>query len=204
MKRYIALFAAVILMATLTACGNNTAADTTEYHGEGQVQGGIKSDEEIENLQNEEQQSQNQEAEYVDNTGNEPDAYGTGNFQDYWEGDDYFDIEAYALANGCSHVNWADANLDYCTKDVAVHCRSLTFGKWEIAATAGWTVQRFDGTASYTVLLDDVKTHPISVSKSNPSTLSLEQLQLLVTILECLNNNPDSMDPLNGSSLNYY
>ena len=57
MKRYFTVFLVFIMVLSLTACGkshNTQASGSENYHGEGQVQGGIKSDDEIAALQEEE------------------------------------------------------------------------------------------------------------------------------------------------------
>ena len=48
MRKFFVIFLGLVMsLALLTGCGKNAATPTTEYHGEGEIQGGIKSDEDI-------------------------------------------------------------------------------------------------------------------------------------------------------------
>ncbi len=112
---FVCFFIAIFVMTTVTACGGNTSVaipateetvdqNAVDYQGEGQVQGGIKSDEEIAALQEEEQQyiDDSTTTEYESNEGYEPDTYiGAENF---WQGEDYFDLENYLYMNGAAWV----------------------------------------------------------------------------------------------------
>ncbi len=130
MKKNIFCIIAALVMASLTACGNasglesnpETEAEFVEYEGEGEVQGGIKSDEEIESLQDEEE-SYEPEIEYFENEEEEdsanvemetPEAGSTYISADnFWQGDDYFDLEEFFYQNGAVWVQKGRDASDY-------------------------------------------------------------------------------------------
>ena len=219
-KRFFVILIASLVVTSMTACGNNAAATSTsapetteqyvESQGEGPVQGGIKSDEEIAALQAEEAEYASEEttdtteyAENVDNTGHEPEAYGSGNFQDYWQSDSYFDLEGYVKANGCT-INGIDSNGNFTNDNSQITRYMITYSnKWEIWPSIGCMVRTLDGTTSYLVKDSSVDQPMISVSKNNSAVLSLETVQNIDTIIQCISSNPDSTDPFNGSSLHY-
>lgn len=107
-RLFVSFLIVIFAMSTITGCGSKSApgVSSTELinsEGEGPVQGGIKSDEEISKLQEEEQQYTEDEeptieyAENVDNTGHEPDSYISAD--NFWQGD-FFDLENYLYMNG--------------------------------------------------------------------------------------------------------
>ncbi|MBO4610394.1 MAG: hypothetical protein J5696_11070 [Lachnospiraceae bacterium] len=55
---------------------------------------------------------------------------GSGKFEDYWEGDDYFNIEAYALDNGCD-VMWIGSDGYECERADAT-ALIVFYGDWTI------------------------------------------------------------------------
>jgi len=212
MRKFFAFFLGFVMsLALLTGCGKSTATPTTDYHGEGEIQGGFKSDEDIAAITQEAEQNTEQPS-YEDNTGHEPDAYGTGNFQDYWEGEDYFDIVGFALDNGCKNPAYVNSSgiLNYDNESVAVAYSFAYPGPWIVNPTVnGCHIEygKNNNTPAYDIYLTDRDPSSsldiVSVSKNNSAVLSSESIQLFAAVLDCLSKNHDSMDPLQGSGLYY-
>jgi hypothetical protein len=121
MKRYFTVFLVFIMVLSLTACGkshNTQASGSENYHGEGQVQGGIKSDDEIAALQEEEragttdaQQSTSEDEIENNQQDNSNSAPGYVSADNFWNGND-FDLEGYLYANGAKWVKKGYDNGD--------------------------------------------------------------------------------------------
>ncbi|MBO4415635.1 MAG: hypothetical protein J5824_06610 [Lachnospiraceae bacterium] len=215
MKKFFAFFLGFVMsLALLTGCDKSTATPTTDYHGEGEIQGGIKSDEDIAAITQEAEQNTEQ-PNYEDNTGHEPDAYGTGNFQDYWEGEDYFDIVGFAKANGCKSVFYytASGDVNFEDESVAVQYSFGYPGPWIITpGVESCTVEygKNNNTPSFTVYaygigesVPESMQARVAISKNNNATLSINTIQFFATILDVLSRNYDSSDPFQGTGLNY-
>ena len=239
-KRNFVFILLVVFSMMLTACGPGKAAATSapktaevdeEFHGEGEVQGAIKSDDEIAALQAEEEQYASEASSEpddssdfsedpdgsedpinVDNTGHEPEAYGSGNFQDYWQGEDYFDIVSYLRARGCTEIRYYDDSTSE-TDDESKATFYVAFfngHEWEIdflsaVLSIKHITDNYDttGTPEYMILDDSVSDINISLSKTGPAKASLKALQNLDITITYIINNSGSLDPLNGSGLNY-
>ena len=122
--KYISIILVFVMILTSTACGKTSevSASSTNSHVEDQVQSVIKSDEEITASQEEESAGEtdapdaqtttedgtenNQKSDDSDIT---PDTSGTGNFEDYWVDDNFFDIVSYLNDNGCVQINYTDS-----------------------------------------------------------------------------------------------
>lgn len=233
-NRFFCYIVACTLVLSLTGCGSATPAapaqvssgeveEVKSFEGEGPVQGGIKSDEEIAALQKEEQQyaseaaSEEEPAEFVDNTGHEPDSYGSGNFQDYWQGDDYFDIVAYAKANGCNQISYLDASGSPVKDEYTAGFYTFYFGDWMIQPYGNGCNLTYLGNTDadgystcspeYNILpesLDEQANSPsISVSKNNDVTIPLLEITFFDTVVNALKANSSSQDPLSETNLNY-
>ena len=205
-KNIFALFIIATLVLSLTGCGNNnqkTAAaneqTTIEYKGEGATQGGIKSDEEIAAITEEASQTENPNN--VDMDGHEPSS--SGNFQDYWEGDSYFDLVAYAKANNC-RIFGMDGYADF-TDDESKTMRYMIIvaDKWDLYPTAGGCeFHTIDLEYSY-ITHDSGLEIPYASINRGPATLSIETIQAIDTIIHCIQADPNNIDPLSGSSVPY-
>ena len=126
MKKNFAFFLALIIsLAMFTGCGkkdvqtSETPDDVGNYHidyqGEGEVQGGIKSDEEIAALTEEAESNTVDEnsAEYPNVEMETPEAISTYiSAENFWQGDDYFDLENYLYMNGANWVKKGTYNYD--------------------------------------------------------------------------------------------
>ncbi|MDO4967703.1 MAG: hypothetical protein Q4E70_02985 [Candidatus Saccharibacteria bacterium] len=118
MKKYFCLFMVTMLTMALTACGEKTTENTpsekpVEYTGEGEVQGGIPTDEELAEREEEaktyEEASEEPTVDYSDanvemeTTPTASDTYISAD--NFWQGEDYFDLEEYLYMNGASKIN---------------------------------------------------------------------------------------------------
>ena len=108
-------FLIFIMILSMTACGksqNTQAPGTDNYQGEDQVQGGIKSEDETAKLQEEESADTSDTQPSTENTTEQPaesddtsTTSGTGNPDDYWNSNDYFDLIGYLTDNGYKGFN---------------------------------------------------------------------------------------------------
>lgn len=216
----------IVTMSTLTACGNAAAttsapaAEAVESEGEGPVQGGIKSDEEIAALQAEEAQyadeapaeeSTTEYAENIDNTGHEPEAYGSGNFQDYWQGENYFDLEGYLKANGCDYLaptNGEDhKKVENGAKAYFTYFNNNT---WEIYIypSSGCTLiyQIPDETNHLQgyIVYDELALDQVMVTVNDQGTqISKGIIVVLDTIVSALKQYPNDLDPMQYFDIRY-
>lgn len=227
--RYFSIFLAVILMSTMLAgCGSKDAAATTEsapnsssqteYEGEGQTQGGIKSDEEIAALQEEEssyeEEAETEYAENVDNTGHEPESYGSGNFQDYWQGEDYFDLAGYLKDNGAIDAYPSDFHYEKVDGPAELYVSYTKDYAWRLVIytsnnSGGIFLSWFnymqapydkDGPTYMVVPKESERTmvgnfKEITVD-THGNTMADYTLENLAIIIQALQENQDSKDPL--------
>ena len=178
-KNIVFALCAIAMMVTLTACGNEgtTSAYTTEYRNDDQQVTTSVSDENPAN---------------VDNSGHEPDSYKSGNFQDYWEGDSYFDIEGFAMDNGCDRVFWYDADGNKCDKSSANACEVVFFyGDWYIAVYPGQIQARNQNTNKTHEMVSNYTgtENRVSVCNENSFTIFSDVCQGFNDILEEIKSN---------------
>lgn len=224
LHKYISVILVFAMILTLTACGKTTTETTsTDYHGEGQVQGGIKSDEEIAALQEEERAGttdaqqpttedgteNNQQSDDSDAT---PATSGTGNAEDYWDGS-YFNIISYLNDNGADDAYWTDIALDRTDSDIHACVATFYNKKWHIIVYDNAIVlthiffnsegvQTFD--PWYNILYDPEECGNLVVINNNTGFQTREKtLETLFTVVECIQANPNSDDPLSSSGLMY-
>lgn len=153
----------------------------------------------------------------VDNTGHEPDHYGTGNFQDYWEGDDFFDLKAYAIANGCTSFTYTTDDWSL-TKDEAEAMFYILHIEDKVKIylfDIGATVTMKDGleyniiTSFKTKIWEDhfteeTEKEKVHISKKNSARLSLTALKELDVVLKCIKNyDYNGSDLLKDSGIHY-
>ena len=215
-NRFFCYIVACTLVLGLTGCGNKSASSATtapapveeakSFEGEGPVQGGIKPDEEIAALQEEEQQyaseaaSEEEPAEFVDNTGHEPDSYGSGNFQDYWQGDDYFDIVSYLKANGANSVQLIGTTTQF-------YAAYFDNDEWAIITsdTGGCVYGKRDhGTTDYEKFVgydvipkaDSPGDQRLITLDENGTTIAEQTLILLDAVISSVRAFPDKDNPL--------
>lgn len=149
MKKACAISLMTTLVFGLTACGSATATSTPtedsadyEYVGEGQTTGGIPTDEELANREAEYEQYEAEATESTESTDSaestETTDYSDVNVEmettptasdtfissdNFWQGDDYFDLEEYLWMNGATSIDY-DNNYT-----IAPY---MFFGKWRI------------------------------------------------------------------------
>ena len=229
-KRFFAFLVTISMLATLTACGGHGEAvpapveqETKDFAGEGQVQGGIKSDEEIAALQEEEEQYASEKpateepaaeeptVEYAENVSNEghiPDTYiGTENF---WQGDNYFDLENYLYMNGASSVEkgYYDDSWSFqeSADKITVYKAHFENPYWYVTIQLPVSIEfRYDG-----YLLDGVPVlHPVYLAtQSTPvedqkeitvndigSTMTDTAIQTLDKMISLTKDYPDDDNP---------
>ncbi|MBQ2638500.1 hypothetical protein IJF91_00315 [Candidatus Saccharibacteria bacterium] len=147
MKKYFCLFMVTMLTMALTACGEKTTENTpsekpVEYTGEGEVQGGIPTDEELAEREEEaktyEEASEEPTVDYSDanvemeTTPTASDTYISAD--NFWQGEDYFDLEEYLYMNGADKIIYLDEKadvIDYPEEGKMVFCRT-NIGHWRI------------------------------------------------------------------------
>ena len=153
----------------------------------------------------------------VSNEGHEPDHYGTGAFQDYWEGDDFFDLKAYAIANGCTSFTYTtdDGSL---TKDEAEAMFYILHIEDKVKIylfNIGATVTMKDG-LEYDIItsfktkiwedhfIEEIEKEEVHISKKNSARLSLTALKELDVVLKCIENySYNGSDLLKDSGIHY-
>ena len=192
-KNIIFALCAIIMMVTLTACGNEkTPSYTIEYRDNDDQQVTTSNSVSDENPAN------------VDNSGHEPDSYRSGNFQDYWEGEDYFDIEGFAMDNGATYTLWLDKTE---TENIsqAVRCTFYFKDGWKVSVITsdGILIEQNGTRTDFLIACDSKSNHYVSLCKENNVSCSEEVLQSFNTIVECLKTSSDKADPFAGSGLNY-
>ena len=218
MRKFFAFFLGFVMsLALLTGCGKSTATPTTDYHGEGEIQGGIKSDEDIAAITQEAEQNTEQPS-YEDNTGHEPDAYGTGNFQDYWEGEDYFDIVGFATANGCTQVSYYRSDWSSTDNESDANYYKFYFGRnWMVQPLGTGCILTYLGNTNsdgsnamspeYTITAnspDEIgNASKVSIRHNNNATLNSWNIDIFNTVITAIAINQDSLDPLSDTNLNY-
>ena len=225
MKRYFTVFLVLIMVLSLTACGKSSGASSTsssDYHGEGQVQGGIKSDDELAVLQEEEragttdaQQSTTEDGTENNQQSGDSDATpatsGTGHFEDYWQGDNFFDIARYLNDNGCIQINYLNATGSTTDNESEATIYNAYFygctWKIRISGTGCYLIHlstdNNSGTPEYLVTTNGVPENNIRLSNNNNAVCSREGLQIMDAIIQAIRNNPDSLDPLSYTDLFY-
>lgn len=152
----------------------------------------------------------------VSNEGHEPDHYGTGNFQDYWKGNGFFDLKAYALANGCTSFSYITIDGDL-TEDETKAVAYILYVEDKIKIypfDTGIIITMKDG-LEYDVLTNFntkekewdghlEESEQKSISKKNGAKLYLAGLCELDTIFKCIKNYKyDGSELLKDSGLHY-
>ncbi len=215
MRFFVCFFIAIFVMTTVTACGGNTSVaipateetvdqNAVDYQGEGQVQGGIKSDDEIAALQEEEQQyiDDSTTTEYESNEGHEPDSFGSGNFQDYWQGEAYFDLVGYMTDNGY-YARPVKANRDKIKDGETAEAYDCPKNdkKW-IVSIDGTTIMicRYDYSLTYVSRAKDDRRIAIDTTGM---TTSMDAIITLDAVVQAIAAHVDEDDPLQYTQLNY-
>lgn len=213
---FVCFFITIFVMTTVTACGGNTSVaipateetvdqNAVDYQGEGQVQGGIKSDDEIAALQEEEQQyiDDSTTTEYESNEGHEPDSFGSGNFQDYWQGEAYFDLVSYMKDNGYNvrpvNIITGDRIQDGETAG-AYECYKAD-EKWILLiGNVNTQVNQYSFEHKYMVVANDDRRIAID---NTGMTMSMDAIVTLDVIIQTVAAHVDEEDPLQYAQLNY-
>ncbi|MBP5512132.1 hypothetical protein J6X90_01985 [Candidatus Saccharibacteria bacterium] len=212
---FVCFFIAIFVMTTVTACGGNTSVaipateetvdqNAVDYQGEGQVQGGIKSDDEIAALQEEEQQYiDNNTTEYESNEGHEPESFGSGNFQDYWQGEAYFDFVGYMNDNGYHRVfpenpngekikDGETAEMYECYKDDE---------KWIVAVENDTVlICQYNYEHMSSIIANDDRRIAID---NTGMTMSMDAIITLDAVVQAIAAHVDEEDPLQYTQYNY-
>ncbi len=230
-KSYFISIIAISMVLGITGCGNNTAAvateapaETIEYQGEGAVQGGIKSEDELAALEAEgEQYEQYAEPEATEEATPEVAETSTGSWNseyvsasNFWEGSDYFDIVAFAKANGCCQIAYYGPNGKTDDESIATAYKFYFYdGTWCIApTTAGGTLTYLGetdadgfctGSPQYMYLVKDINDNQfVSVNKNMAdAVLTAQAIDALDAVVRELNRNHDSLDPLTNLEYTY-
>jgi hypothetical protein len=132
----------------------------------------------------------------VDMTGHEP--HGSGNFQDYWQGESYFDLEGYLYSQGAERVTYDASKNDKTVRNGffgeysnnwAVYVPTIGSPSNINGMTCVATIryQKDDVYVTYGILYKDGDTTPITVdSYGNKCTLGT--LQMLEELTERTRN----------------
>ena len=219
LHKYISVILVFAMILTLTACGKSSgtsSTSSTDYHGEGQVQGGIKSDDEIAALQEEERagtsdaqpDTTEQQPSSSDAT---PATSGTGNAEDYWNGNDYFDLENYLLGCGAAVVKIGGWKPDYSgfeerTTNITTY-QAFFIGDlhWKVSISAPaeieftYTGYQVNGETylgpKYLIRLESYNTES-NVSVNNSGTqIYHDVIDALIYLMDLVRSHPDSDNP---------
>ena len=196
MKKIISICACIMLFASIVGCGSsetttvgNTKADTTSAA----IQ-----------VVNESSETSVESIEEVSNSSSESVSLGSGKYEDYWDGDSYFDIEGFAVDNGSTFTLWLDRTE---TENIgqAVRCTFYFKDGWKVSViTSDSILIEQNGTRTdFLIVCDSKSNHYVSLCKENNVSCSEEVLQSFNTIVECLKTSSDKANPFEGSGLNY-
>ena len=220
-KKIFVCFLTLVLALSLAACGNKSSVEKAEistekyedYHGEGEVQGGIKSDEEIAALTAEAEQGNDDawdgaedktESEInVEMTGHEPDS--TGNFQDYWEGDSYFDLVKYLEDNEYSMIMPLES---IGAREPLPEGKTARFytcydkdSKWTLGIGIG-DIQVCQHDYSHMYMVNINNDELITIDKTGMQ-IPMSEVVAIDTIVQVVKAHVDEDDPLQYTSLTY-
>lgn len=192
-KNIIAFIAIVIVSMSLTACGNNNAtAYTIEYredssNSQNQTQNQTSNDD----SSNISEKDPMQDPVHQGNAnigGGESQGATPGTFEYYWEGEDYFDIEAFAYDNGCDYVLWADDNGE--TSKASAKRVILFFGDWEIYVNEGhWLYAQNHNTHTERNMVPSGDSSLVSICKENNIMIGTDSCQYLNELLDSIKNS---------------
>ena len=205
-KNIIAFIAIVIVSMSLTACGNNTASatSTTEYSNGSS------------NSQNQTSNTEKDPMQDPVHQGNANIGGGEGqgatitptsscNPEDYWEGDDFFDIASFAEANGSVYTYWCDGEGNPADKNHATACTFYFSNAWRVTIYNDFlTVINNDTMTNYLIVYEKSSNGYISVCKDNSIVCSKDVIQAFNTVVECLKTSSDKDNPFEGSGLPYH
>lgn len=218
MKTYFVFFIVALLMMSLTACGGSTtsapANESVNNTGEGGVQGQIQTDEELvaheeEATPYEEASEESSEIDYSDaNVEMEtmPTASDTYISADnFWKGEDYFDIEEYLRMNGADEVIPCDSHEDPVEEtgnDIASYRADFFDGQWSIMICHG---------VCFIVRMSDYKTFGCPGMENSDTVtvdtrgtqITRENLNKSIIMVQSLMEHHDEEDPLIDSGLDY-
>ncbi len=196
MKKVIGIVIYLTLLVIIVGCGNtSTPAALVSYPEDSHDTKVIESDELTSSIQQEDSK---------DNTSVQSVSYGSGNFEDYWEGDSYFDIERFAVDNGSTFTLWLDRTE---TENIsqAVRCTFYFKDGWMVSVITsdGILIEQNGTRTDFLIVCDSKSNHYVSLCKENNVSCSEEVLQSFNTIVECLKTSSDKANPFEGSGLNY-
>ena len=233
MKKNICLAIVLALSLSLTACGGassgsspaepesattqETASTGEDYAGEGAVQGGIPTDEEL--AEREQEASSTEETDNTDNWDGEEDPdYSDANVEmsetptssdtfissdNFWQGEDYFDLEEYYWMNGAKNVQYESGES---------YPPFAIYNGWKIdAAGSGcnvyniqdWNQNEKPFKAYYVRCSDALDEAPSTKINNDGATIMRDLPSLLDEVIPCLLENSDKDDPFENTSLDY-
>ena len=152
----------------------------------------------------------------------QPISYGSGKAEDYWEGDDFFDAEAFAKANGSVYTLWSmfsNGERVYCTDDISQATMvTFYFKGWEVEvlfnsllvrnteSDIGYTTYTHahenpdfyvDGTTNFDAL------KYVSLNKNTNVTLEEEAVPDLIKVIEIISSSAGQGDPFEGDKYDW-
>ncbi len=139
------------------------------------------------------------EPDYSDNSAQETESYGSGNFQDYWMGDDYFDLEGYLHDIGCDDYYGTAISEDYALVRAKEGEKPLMY----IALYKGWEIGICQMTyctvdkhgKSYRIYADtNLEAHIITVNNYGTTTTE-GVLQALCLTIDAINADQNNENP---------
>ncbi|MBR1874766.1 hypothetical protein IJ798_00050 [Candidatus Saccharibacteria bacterium] len=242
MKKNICLAIVLALSLSLTACGGassgsspaepesattqETASTGEDYAGEGAVQGGIPTDEEL--AERNQEASSTEEASSTDSLDSEeePD-YSDANVEmsetptssdtfissdNFWQGEDYFDLEEYLYMNGCDKIRYLTDNGPVENPPEKKLPALALMGRWQLSISASnciltdydeYVETKGNPTREYYIYLEFTNEAP-SVRVNNDEAVIMKNMpELLDQIIICLHEHESSDNPLESSSLEY-
>lgn len=227
MKKIMSIILVFVMMLSLVACGkshNTQVSGSEDFHGEGQIQGEIKSDDEIAALQEEEragttdaQQSttearteNNQQSDDSDTTP----ATSEIDVQNYWEGDDNFDLIGYLTDNGYKGFNAYNSKYEPIRdNNQAVslydcYCENFV---WRIDFSYNYIRVRYIGGNPNNSV--DSPTYDVYPGSSNDGTITVDDrgttmsdktLETLLAIVDNIKSDNSNNNPIRNIDVNYH
>jgi len=196
MKKIISICFCVMLLASLVGCGSS---DTTTV-------GTTKADTTSTAVQvvNELAETSVESIEEVSNSSSESVSNGSGKYEDYWEGDGYFDIVGFAEANGSVYTMWIDKEGNATDPNQAVYCTFYFKDAWRVSVYDDFlSIINNDSLKNHLIVFVKNGSEYISVCKENDNKCQEEVLNAFNVVVECLKTSSDKEDPFEGSGLRY-
>jgi len=193
MKKVIGILICLTLIVNVAGCGNtSTPTALASYPEDSHDTEAIESDELTESVQQKESNV---------NTNVQSVLYGSGNYEDYWEGDDYFDLISYMRDNGFIDAIPTDLMGDI-IKDGSKPSSYWFYNddrSWEIVTDGFFIRTRTNGIA---YLTHKSVENPVVIDEYGKK-MDAGAIKALDIVVQKIKSNPSETNPLSYTELEY-